>query len=98
MITSYSNKGRVSAISTQVVSAPSDNEEGMVSKALVGFHRRPKPRADEAVVRGAGCRVETFDESGSQITLQSDLHFFYPVRLTPTFLTALERPYETRWH
>lgn len=79
MITSYGRKGIVSAISTRFAAAKA---EGAESRSLVGFHLKTKPRADEAAVRGAGCKIETMDESGVQVTLQLDLHFFYPVRLS----------------
>ncbi len=79
MITSYSDRGRVSAISTRMAAAKAGGPE---SRSLVGFHLTTKPRADEAVARGAGCKIETLDESGAPVTLQVDLHFFYPVRPT----------------
>ncbi len=80
MITSYSSEGRVSAISTRVTAAKA---EGAESRSLVGFHLKTKPRADEAAVRGAGCKIQTSDDSGSQVMLEADLHFFYPVRPVP---------------
>lgn len=79
MITSYSDRGRVSSISTRLAAAKAGGPD---SRSLVGFHLTTKPRADEAAVRGAGCKIETPDESGAMITLQVDLHFFYPVRPT----------------
>lgn len=79
MITSYGSKGIVSAISTRFAAAKA---EGAESRSLVGFHLKTKPRADEAAVRGAGCKIETMDDSGVLVTLQLDLHFFYPVRLS----------------
>ncbi|KAL0026270.1 hypothetical protein WJX77_007445 [Trebouxia sp. C0004] len=78
MITSYSDRGRVSAISTRLAAAKAG---GADSKSLVGFHLTTKPLADEAGVRGAGCKIETLDESGAPVMLQVDLHFFYPVTM-----------------
>ncbi len=85
IITSYSDRGRVSAISTRVAAAKAGGTE---SRSLIGFHLTTKPLADEAAVRGAGCKIETVDESGALVTLQVDLHFFYPVRPTPVAESA----------
>ncbi len=85
IITSYSDRGRVSAISTRVAAAKAGGAE---SRSLIAFHLTAKHLADEATVRGAGCKIETMDESGALVTLQVDLHFFYPVRLSPVAESA----------
>ena len=79
MITSYGHGGRLSALSTRVVNAPTASTPETEARCIVGFHLKAKPSADEAAMRGAGCKIETVDESGSPIALQADLHFFYPV-------------------
>lgn len=78
MITSYTKNGRLSLFST---SFPSQPQGGQASgaKAIVGFHMKPRVRADEGAVRGAGCKIEATDDSGSPIVLLADAHFFYPV-------------------
>lgn len=79
MITSYAHGGRLSALSTRVINPPTATVPESESKCIVGFHLKMKPSADEAAMRGAGCKIETVDESGSPVALQADLHFFYPV-------------------
>ncbi|KAL3151781.1 hypothetical protein ABBQ38_012755 [Trebouxia sp. C0009 RCD-2024] len=80
MITSYTKNGRLSLFST---SFPSQPQGGQASgaKAIVGFHMKPRVRADEGAVRGAGCKIEATDDSGSPIVLLADAHFFYPVTM-----------------
>lgn len=84
MVTSYGRNGRLSLFSTQFPGAQSLGGQDFTPKALVGFHMKPRARSDEAAVRGAGCKIEAVDGSGSPITLLADAHFFYPVS-TPAF-------------
>ena len=79
MVTSYSKNGRLSLFSTSFPGAQSEGGQSLAAKALVGFHMKPRARADEAAVRGAGCKIEATDGSGSPIELLADAHFFYPV-------------------
>ena len=79
MVTSYSKNGKLSMFSTQFPGAQSVRGKDFTPKSLVGFHMKPRARADEAAVRGAGCKIEAVDESGSPIVLLADAHFFYPV-------------------
>ena len=85
MVTSYSKNGRLSLFSTSFSGAQSVGGHAVAAKALVGFHMKPRARADEAAVRGAGCKIESVDGSGSPIELLADAHFFYPV----SFLIAM---------
>ena len=89
MITSYGHGGRLSAISTRVVNPATATTPESESRCIVGFHMKIKPSADEAAMRGAGCKIETVDDTGNAVALQADLHFFYPVR---GFLYAPGRP------
>lgn len=79
MVTSYSKNGRLSLFSTSFPGAQSVGNQPFAVKALAGFHMKPRARADEAAVRGAGCKIEAVDGSGSPIALLADAHFFYPV-------------------
>ena len=79
MVTSYSKNGRLSLFSTSFPNAQTRGGQASGPKALVGFHMKPRARADEAAVRGAGCKIEATDDSGSPIVLLADAHFFYPV-------------------
>lgn len=81
MVTSYSKNGRLSLFSTSFPGAEPVDDQAFVPKALVGFHMKPRARADEAAVRGAGCKIEAIDGSGSPIELLADAHYFYPVGL-----------------
>lgn len=87
MVTSYSKNGKLSLFSTQFPGAQSVQGQDFTPKSLVGFHMKPRARADEAAVRGAGCKIEAVDESGSPIVLLADAHFFYPVS-PPTYSRA----------
>lgn len=79
MVTSYSKNGRLSIFSTSFPGAQTRGGQASGPKALVGFHMKSRARADEAAFRGAGCKIEATDDSGSPIVLLADAHFFYPV-------------------
>lgn len=86
MVTSYSKNGRLSLFSTSFPGAQSVGGQSFAMKALVGFHMKPRAHADEAAVRGAGCKIEAADGSGSPIELLADAHYFYPVGVLITMI------------
>lgn len=88
MVTSYSKNGRLALFSTSFPGAQSQDGQAFGPKAIVGFHMKPRARADEAAVRGAGCKIEAVDGSGSPIVLLADAHFFYPVSFKTHTLLA----------
>lgn len=89
MVTSYSKNGRLSILSTSFSGEQAVGGETFSATALVGFHMKPRARADEAAVRGAGCKIQAVDASGSPIELLADAHYFYPVGFLITELVCL---------
>lgn len=81
IITSYGREGRLSAISTKVLTKSLDGSD-VESRAVVGFHLNPNPHVEESAVKSARCKLETLDDGGVQMALQADLHYSYPVRHT----------------